>query len=157
VQNLAPVPKKKRRNVYAEIGSTFALTAREPEQAAHVLGQLLKLVGPKRILWGTDSIWWGSPQWQIDAFKRVQIPASMQEELGYPALTEKVKRRIFGLNAAKLYKVKPKQPRCAIPAEAVTAAMGGPWGGAPGRTNIVYGPRTRREFLTLLRRERGLG
>jgi len=156
VDNLAPIPRKKRKNVYAEIGSTFALTSSNPEQAAHVLGQLLKLVGPKRILWGTDSIWWGSPQWQIEAFKRVQIPASMREEFGYPPLTEKVKRRIFGLNAARLYKVKPKQTRCAIPAEAVAAVLGGPYGPLPGRSNVVYGPRTRREFLTLLRRERGL-
>jgi len=156
VQNIAPLSKRERKNVYAEIGSTFALTAGNPEQAAHTLGTLLGLVGPKRILWGTDSIWWGSPQWQIDAFKRVQIPASMREQYGYPQLTTKVKRRIFGLNAARLYKVKPKQRRCAIPAEAVASAMGTP-GPLPGRTNIVYGPRTRREFLTLLRRERALG
>jgi hypothetical protein len=156
VQNLAPIPQKRRKNVYAEIGSTFALTSGTPEQAAHVLGQLLNLVGPKRILWGTDSIWWGSPQWQIAAFKRVQIPAEMQEQFGYPELTEKMKRRIFGLNAARLYGVKPKQRRCAIPDEAVTAALGAARGPLAGRSNIVYGPRSRREFLTLLLRERGL-
>ena len=55
--------------VYAEIGSSFAINlAGGPNQAAHFIGQLLKALGPKNVIWGTDSIWWGSPQWLIDAF-----------------------------------------------------------------------------------------
>jgi hypothetical protein len=146
-----------RRQLYAEIGSAFAsalLTS--PRKAAHLIGRLLKVLGSRRILWGTDSIWWGTPQWQIDAFKRLRIPPSMQEEFGYPPLGRQVKRRILGLNAARLYGVDPKAARCAVTPEALAAFTHtvAPGMRLPlGRTQRVYGPRTRREFLALLRQE----
>ncbi len=71
-------------NVYAELGSTWFLMLRRPVEAAHVLGKLLLAVGPDRIVWGTDSIWYGSPQPLIDAFRAFEIPERMQEEFGYP-------------------------------------------------------------------------
>jgi len=149
---------KHRRNVYAEIGSAFATAFLEgPDRAAHLLGQLLKAVGPKRILWGTDSIWWGSPQWQIDALKALEIPASMQEQFGYPALTPKIKAQIFGLNAAKLYGVRPRRARCTIAPDGIDRLRAAQGGFRAGRSHLVYGPRTRREFLALLRHEGGIG
>src|SRR5678816_3133219 len=66
----------------------------------------MKFMGPDRILFGSDSIWYGSPQWQIDAFWRFQIPAEMRQKYGYPELTMDAKRKILGLNAAKLYGIK---------------------------------------------------
>ena len=57
-----------RGNVYAELGSTWRFLLTRPTQAAHVLGKLLVHLGEDRILWGTDSIWYGSPQDQISAF-----------------------------------------------------------------------------------------
>ncbi len=57
------------RNVYAELGTTWREVMRDPAQAAHVLGKLLKYVGEDRVLWGTDSIWYGSPQDQIQALR----------------------------------------------------------------------------------------
>ena len=74
-------------NVYAELGSTWFLMLRRPREAAHVLGKLLLAVGEDRILWGTDSVWYGPPQSLIDAFRAFRIPESMQEEFGYPELT----------------------------------------------------------------------
>ncbi|HZP28740.1 MAG TPA: amidohydrolase family protein [Acidimicrobiia bacterium] len=90
-------------NVYAELGTTWFLMARKPREAAHVLGKLLRAVGPDRILWGTDCIWYGSPQPLIDAFRAFTIPERMQEEFGYPALTDDVKQRILATNAAAVY------------------------------------------------------
>jgi predicted TIM-barrel fold metal-dependent hydrolase len=90
-------------NIYAELGSTWFLILRRPVEAAHVLGKLLKQFGPKRLLWGTDSTWYGSPQSLIDAFRAFNIPERMQEEFGYPALTAEVKDRILTHNAAELY------------------------------------------------------
>jgi predicted TIM-barrel fold metal-dependent hydrolase len=90
-------------NVYAELGSTWFLVLRRPVEAAHVLGKLLVHFGPERILWGTDCTWYGSPQPLIDAFRAFEIPARMQEEFGYPPLTDAVKARILGANAADLY------------------------------------------------------
>ncbi len=90
-------------NVYAELGSTWFLMLRRPVEAAHVLGKLLAHFGPERILWGTDSTWYGSPQPLIDAFGAFTIPERMQEAFGYPPLTATAKAAILGLNAARLY------------------------------------------------------
>ena len=92
------------KNIYAEIGTTWASSVVTfPTVAAHILGQLMKFMGPDRIVFGSDSIWYGSPQWQIDAFWRFQIPAGMRQKYGYPELTVEAKRKILGLNSAKLY------------------------------------------------------
>ena len=90
-------------NVYAELGSTWRYLMRDPQQAAHVLGKLLQVFGEDRVLWGTDSIWYGSPQDQIQAFRAFQIDPVLQERHGYPALTQALKRKVFGLNAARVY------------------------------------------------------
>src|SRR3989442_2172372 len=94
------------RNVYAELGTTFAgSVVTFPTVWAHIIGQLLKFMGPERIVFGSDSLWYGGPQWQIDAFWRFQIPEEIQERWGYPALTEASRRKILGLNSARLYKL----------------------------------------------------
>jgi hypothetical protein len=90
-------------NVYAELGSTWFNLTRSLDDAAHVLGKLLVHLGPERILWGTDSIWYGSPQGQIDAFRAFTISEEFQERFGYPALTDETKRLILGGNATRLY------------------------------------------------------
>lgn len=90
-------------NVYAEVGSTWFNLMRSPDEAAHLLGKLLLAVGEDRILWGTDSIWYGSPQGQIDAFRAFQISDEFQERFGYPALTERIKGKILSRNAASFY------------------------------------------------------
>jgi hypothetical protein len=91
-------------NVYAEIGTTWASTiVTFPTVAAHIMGQLMKYMGPDRILFGSDSVWYGAPQWQIEAFWRFQIPEELRQRYGYPALTDADKRKILGLNSARLY------------------------------------------------------
>src|SRR5690606_10378378 len=81
-------------NVYAELGSTWRTVMGDPDQAAHVLGKLLLAVGEDNLLWGTDSIWYGSPQDQIQAFRAFEISAEAQERFGYPALTPEVKAKV---------------------------------------------------------------
>jgi predicted TIM-barrel fold metal-dependent hydrolase len=103
VTSLAAAGVAPGSNVYAELGSTWYLMLRRPVEAAHVLGKLLRAVGPDRIVWGTDSIWYGSPQPLIDAFRTFEIPARMQEEFGYPALTVETKAKILGVNARSVY------------------------------------------------------
>jgi hypothetical protein len=95
------------KNIYAEIGTTWASSVVTfPTVAAHIMGQLMKFMGPDRIIFGSDSVWYGSPQWQIDAFWRFQIPEEMRKKYGYPELTLDAKRKILGLNSAKLYGIK---------------------------------------------------
>ena len=94
-------------NVYAELGTTWASTVITfPTVAAHLLGQLLKFLGEDRVVFGSDSVWYGSPQWQIEALWRFEIPRDMQEKYGYPELTETAKRKILGLNSARLYELR---------------------------------------------------
>jgi predicted TIM-barrel fold metal-dependent hydrolase len=157
VEILEAMPKKHRKRVYAEIGSTFPGAVLSdnanpgPMQGAHLIGQLMKTLGSKNILWGTDSIWWGSPQWIINAFKILQIPVSLQEQFGYPALREKDKRRIFGENAAKLYGIKRKDKKnlCPIPEDALTGLQVAKGGSYRNRSLKVHGSRSRREFVKL--------
>lgn len=94
-------------NVYAELGSTWWHLLRRPEEAAHVIGKLLVAFGEHNILWGTDSIFYGSPQGQIDAFRAFQIPQVLRERHGYPELTDRAKANILGWNAARLYGIDP--------------------------------------------------
>jgi hypothetical protein len=71
-------------NVYMELGSTFGMTAITlPLLCAHILGMIIQAFGEDHLLWGTDAIWWGSPQWQIEAFKRFEMPELLMKKFGY--------------------------------------------------------------------------
>jgi hypothetical protein len=148
-------------NVYAELGTTWANVMTEPEQAAHLLGKLLKALGPDRILWGTDCLFNGVPQSQIVAFRMFQIPQQMQEEFGYPALTAETKQKIFGLNGASLYGVDVGATRTEIGEDDVTALrmalLEDPRSVPIPDRRRYEGPRTRRDFFKILERDRFFG
>lgn len=99
--------KSYRTNLYCELGSCFAATVtNRPLECAHVLGTLLRDIGPDYVLWGTDALIWGNPQWQIEAFRRFQIPDQLVEGYGYPQLTDEIKRKVLGENATRLWEIK---------------------------------------------------
>ena len=103
-------------NIYMEMGSTFAqLVTTNPTACAHLLGQIVDAFGSDHVLWGTDSIWYGTPQWQIEAFKRFQIPDALVEKHGYAPLSRSVKEKIFGLNAAKVFNMDVNAQRNEVP------------------------------------------
>ena len=107
-------------NVYPEIGSFFnTLIVQDPIMAMHGMGLNIKTYGADHVVWGTDCLWWGSPQWAIEAFQRFQISDEMCEKHGYRKITDEDKARIFGLNAAKLYNVDVNAQRKALPADAM--------------------------------------
>jgi predicted TIM-barrel fold metal-dependent hydrolase len=111
----------KMNNVYCEIGSFFGpLAIVHPQLAMHGMGKNIKYYGADHVVWGTDCIWWGSPQWVIDAFKRFQISDEMCEKFGYKKITKEDKANIFGRNAARLYKIDLKAKRNALPSDALT-------------------------------------
>lgn len=96
--------KPQRNNLYCEIGSTFAATVTSrPIECAHVIGTLVRDLGADYVMWGTDSLLWGNPQWQIDAFRRFRIPDELVDGHGYPQLTDEVKAKILGGNAARMW------------------------------------------------------
>jgi len=135
-------------NVYAELGSTWRFLMRDPEQAAHALGKLIKHCGEDNVLWGTDSIWYGSPQDQITAFRTFQISQSFRERFGYPEITPAIRAKIFGRNGATVYglsaaELKKYTQRDAIARERAAYIEN------PTPHFLTYGPKTRREFLAL--------
>ncbi len=137
-------------NVYAEIGSTWWLLMKKPDEAAHALGKLLKYVGPDNVLWGTDSIWYGSPQPQIAALRAFEISPHLCEQHGYPQLTKQLKAKIFGLNSAKVYGADPKAVRASIKKDEVEKLKQS-YLPKKDPSFATYGPKTRREFFDLMR------
>jgi len=137
-------------NVYAELGSTWRFLMRDPDSAAHALGKMLKYIGEDNILWGTDSIWYGSPQDQIQAFRAFQISDELQQEYGYPALTPAVKRKILGLNALKPYRLEADVLRHHLGADAVQTARAD-YRQIADPHYRTFGPKTRREFINLMK------
>jgi hypothetical protein len=115
------VRRNNLKNVYFELGSTWnGLSAGNALGAMHLLGQILNLPsGEDRIIWGTDSIWGGSPQSQIERFRRFQIREDIAEKFGYRQITPEIKAKIFGLNAARLYKIDVKAQRKAIQSDKI--------------------------------------
>ncbi len=112
----------KINNVYPEIGSSFGtLAVYNPEMCQHLIGKNIKTYGVDHVIWGTDCLWWGSPQWAIDAFKRFQISDELCEKFGYKKLTKEDKAKIFGLNAAKIYKIDPAEKRKSIGKDKLSA------------------------------------
>ena len=123
---------------------------RDPDNAAHLIGKLLKYVGENNVLWGTDSIWYGSPQDQIQAFRTFQISPQFRERFGYPAITPEIRAKVFGLNATKPYQISVEQVRKYANADHI-AQQRADYAERPQPHFQTYGPKTRREFLNLLR------
>jgi uncharacterized protein len=142
-------------NVYAELGSIWRGVMGDPEQAAHVMGKLLRYLGEDRILWGTDCIWYGSPQDQIQAMRTFEISEEFQERYGYPALTRQAKAKIFGKNAMRVYGVDEKEAARATAWDPAAQARE-IYRHEPRPTHETRGPRTRAELDALARANRGL-
>jgi predicted TIM-barrel fold metal-dependent hydrolase len=141
VTDLAEIPQKFGvKNVRAELGTCFANTCvTHPRLAAAMIGTLIKGLGQEKVIWGTDSVWYGSPQWQIEALRRLEIPEDMRKKHGFAPLGAAdgpVKNAIFADNAARHYKLDTKKAAAAIKADELTA-MREHWAGDP--SNLRYG------------------
>jgi uncharacterized protein len=162
-------------NVYAELGSVWRNVMNDPDQAAHLLGKLIRYVGPKRIAWGTDSLWYGSPQPEIVGLRRFEFTNRGKELYGLPFGLEgdvedptrkaprperTIRNAILGRNAARAYGINPDVRRRDIHCDAVQelreegylkGAAGSDLESAPLASNVAPGPRTRREVMRALR------
>ena len=140
---------KPNSNVYAELGSTWRfISMRDPDSAAHAMGKLFKHIGEDNVLWGTDSIWYGSPQDQIQAFRTFQISDALRDKHGYPLITPKLRAKVFGLNATRPYKIAAQELQRFVAKDKVAGARL-EYAERPNPSYATYGPRTRREFLNL--------
>ena len=142
--DLAEIPQKYGvSNVYAELGTAFANSAvSNPRFAAALLGTLVKGMGADHVVWGTDSVWYGSPQWQIEAFRRLEIPLDIADRHGFQPLGPadgQTKSQILGYNSALLYKLDLKAELGPIDGDNLTAIKTAYAAGPPQRSNAAYG------------------
>ena len=84
-------------------------------------------------------MWWGSPQWPIDAFKRFQISDELCDKFGYKKLTKEDKANIFGLNAAKLYGIDANEKRKTLPKDGLSKLKSAYHDMGGMRENAAYG------------------
>ncbi len=147
-QSLLDAGIKPGANVYAELGSTWRFLMRDPDQAAHTLGKLIRYCGEDNVLWGTDSVWYGSPQDQIQAFRAFQISERFREEFRYALLTPEIKAKIFGLNATRPYGVSAEEVTRRASNDVVRRQRVA-YSERPNPAFATYGPRNRREFRSL--------
>ena len=143
-------------NVYAELGSTWRFLMRDPDSAAHALGKLFRYCGEQNVLWGTDSIWYGSPQDQIQAFRTFQISEEFRERYGYPEITPDLRARVFGLNATRPYKIDLDEVMLRARNDELSRRREN-YRNERDPSYLTYGPKTRREFLNLMKWERTVG
>ncbi len=142
LSDLAEIPEKYGvTNVYGDLGAIFAWTViAQPVLAAAMMGTLIKGLGSDHIIWGTDSVWTGSPQWQIEAMRRLEIPEDMQKQHGFAPLgiaDGSVKNAILGENGLRIFGYNKKAElgrpdRFAEMKEAYERS-------GPSRTNMRYG------------------
>lgn len=144
VSDLARIPEKFGvSNVYGEIGTSFANTVvTHPRLAAGMIGTLLKGLGSDHLLWGTDSTWYGSPQWQIEAFRRLEIPEDLQAKYGFEPLGAAdgaLKNAVFWDNGAKLYGLGNETAVGAISEDVIESMRAAYREEGIARSNLAYG------------------
>jgi uncharacterized protein len=156
-------------NVWAELGSVWRDVMHDPDQAAHLLGKLINHVGPKRVCWGTDSLWYGSPHSEIVALRRFEftekgmelynLPYGLEGDVEDPTRraphpSRTIKNGIFGRNVARAYNFDPDRRRRDIACDDVQRLREAEYiqgseerESAPLRSNEIHGPRTRRDAI----------
>jgi len=142
--DLAAIPEKHGvKNVFADTGTCFAVSAvTNPRFCAAMMGTLIKGVGHDHIFWGTDSVWYGSPQWQIEAFRRLEIPEDMQKKHGFAPLGAAdgpVKSAIFGYNGARHYHLDLHAAFNELPNDGIARRKAAYLENGGARSNAAYG------------------
>jgi hypothetical protein len=143
VTDLAEIPAKYGvTNVYADLGQLFAqTTVAQPRLTAALMGMLVKGLGVSNVIWGTDAVWTGAPQWQIEGLRRLEIPEDMQKRYGFAPLGPAdgpIKRAILGENVAALYGYR-RQAELSRPTDRLAALQAEYAARGEGRSNLRYG------------------
>jgi uncharacterized protein len=92
-------------NVYAGLAVVVGgLMHARPRFFAKVMGELMFWLGEDKLIFGADYAIW-EPRWQVEGFVDWQMPDG-EEFADYGKLTVAQKKKILGLNAARLYDIK---------------------------------------------------
>lgn len=155
-------------NVYAELGSVWRDYMSNADAATHLLGKLIRNVGPKRVIWGTDSLWYGSPQREIAALRALQFTDEACAHYGLPygldgdvenpqdpapSPDRTIRNGILGRNAARAYGINVDEHYAALSCDQVNAFresfIADPLTErerSPLASNTILGPRTASEL-----------
>jgi predicted TIM-barrel fold metal-dependent hydrolase len=142
VSDLAEIPEKYGvTNVYGDLGQLFAWTSvAEPRLSAALMGMLIKGLGADHVVWGTDAVWTGAPQWQIEGLRRLEIPEDMQKKYGFQPLGAAdgpVKTAVFSGNTARLYGL--EKHAGLVNRDRFAAIKADYQANGPGPSNLRYG------------------
>jgi predicted TIM-barrel fold metal-dependent hydrolase len=93
------------RNVYLNLEGTASLLSVAPRRFAEILGRFLQRGGgapnaEDRILWATG-VMAVHPRPLVEKFWEFQMPEDLVEGVGYPEVTDEMKRKILGGNYAR--------------------------------------------------------
>ncbi len=88
-------------NVHGGLAVAMPFIHTRPRYFAQILGELLYWIGEDRIFFSSDYALW-TPKWLVESFVDFSIPEDMSE---YAPITTAQKKKILGLNAAKLYDI----------------------------------------------------
>jgi len=147
--------------IFAECGGVWpTIMMGRSEEAQHYWGKLLKYVGEDRMVWGTDCLWFGSPQPLIEAFRSFTISDEFMNTYGYPQLTPAIKEKVLGQNAAKIQNVRQGVNISGCHSDYVGMAAVREkreydleFGRRRDMIADVWAPKTRREFFKLVGEE----
>jgi uncharacterized protein len=144
VTDLAEIPEKHGvSNVYGDLGQIFAQTlVAQPRVCAAIMGTLVKGLGADHVCWGTDAVWTGSPQWQIEGLRRLEIPEDMQRAHGFTPLGAAegpIKAGIFGGNNARLYGIEVPAAQASVAGDRFAAIKADYVAAGPQPSNRRYG------------------
>lgn len=90
-------------NVWLSLSSTVInVWPVAPWRTYERLGRALSSVGEDRLLWGSEAFIWPNIQALLDIILRLDMPDELQDRYGYPQVTDQAKRKILGLNQARL-------------------------------------------------------
>ncbi len=105
-------------NVYGGLAVALPFIQPRPRYFAEIMANLLFWLGPDKLLFGSDYALW-EPKWLIEKFMAFELPEDLKAEFGVD-LTMEAKRKIMGLNAARLYGINPQEQTAKTRSDAFT-------------------------------------
>jgi uncharacterized protein len=94
-------------NVYGGLAVAIPFIHSRPHYFAEIIANLLYWIGPDKILFGSDYAIW-EPKWLVEKFVAFELPQDVKLEFNVN-LDMDTKRKILGLNAARLYGINPAE------------------------------------------------
>lgn len=89
-------------NVWVALSGFINLMPFRPIETYHFLGKLLMYVGADRLMYGSEAFAYRRVQGCIDMYFDLKMPERLQDEYGYPEITDEMRRKILGENTARL-------------------------------------------------------